>query len=153
MKIIDIIEDKTYNEYLESLINVTNIKLTPIPLQVEESIFKKNLDSCGLNHEYIIDLIRIEQHSLLKYSINKIKSIEKVDDNEEYPKGKKPKKDEKSLTKAVLGYPRGFLIGDICEFHFLKDNNIAGLENYLNKLKTPGVKQQIKYLQENVYRP
>ncbi|EMA5682107.1 hypothetical protein U3Z00_004073 [Salmonella enterica] len=52
--------------------------------------------------------------------------------------------DDKPETLEILPFPKSFLIGDIIEFYFLKNNPLA-LADYLKKLRIPS---SAKYARE-----
>lgn len=120
-----------FNEVIDQL-NVNTDKNEPSSQLF--NIHAGCVNKSGVSLDEIERLCYLEKERLVKY-VN-LKNIEIEDDEDEYNEG-----DDKAVTLEVLPFPKSFLIGDVIEFYFLK-NNPSALSDYLKKLRIP---RSIKY--------
>lgn len=108
-------------------------------------IAKKNLETSDVKLEYLEELLKNDEKSLI-YSFVKMGLI--IDNQEEeFSKGEEPSNDEKMVTINSLGKSITFLIDDLIEYYLLKKSQ-KELENYLKAIRIPNAKKYAQELRE-----
>jgi len=135
------INSNSYKENLELAVEKRKVTIVDDYYNALLKIAKKNLDKAELE---ISDLNEVISDNLFSsFMLAKIENLFD-DQNEEYPKGKEPDEDEKTITTKIHGKSITFIIDNLIEFYFLK-NNPEGLNGYI---KAIGIPQSNKFAKE-----
>ncbi|EOF6320273.1 hypothetical protein ACK1HU_003830 [Salmonella enterica] len=134
----EFIKTNDYISLLNEVIGRLNVNVSKDePSSQMLNIHAECVNKSGINLGELNELCRSEKEHLVVFA--KLKFAEIEDDEDDYNDS-----DDKPETLEILPFPKSFLIGDIIEFYFLKNNPLA-LADYLKKLRIPS---SAKYARE-----
>ncbi|MCQ2995614.1 hypothetical protein NLO95_16010 [Pseudomonas syringae] len=122
-----------YQSIVNSIKKATEIKIYEGDDDILASIVSKRLALSGLSYDEIMESLK-DEFSLLTYSINKFKNIQKDIEQDGY---------EPSTPIKSHGYAQGFLLANLMEFEIAKRGH-KELEQYLKASRIPHWKNYAK---------
>ncbi|MCQ3032301.1 hypothetical protein NLO88_16720 [Pseudomonas syringae] len=122
-----------YQSIVDSIKKATNIKIHEDYNDILASMDSKRFALSGLSYDEVMESLK-DKLSLLTYSINKFKNIQKDIEQDGY---------EPSTPIKSHGYAQGFLLANLMEYEIAKRGH-KELEQYLKASRIPGWKNYAK---------
>ncbi|MCD5973497.1 hypothetical protein [Pseudomonas quasicaspiana] len=122
-----------YQSIVNSIKKATNIKIHEDYNDILASMDSKRFALSGLSHDEVMESLK-DKPSLLTYSINKFKNIQKDTEQDGH---------EPSTLIKSHGYAQGFLLANLMEFEIAKRGR-KELEQYLKASRIPDWKNYAK---------
>jgi len=104
-------------------------------------LIKKEIEQSMIDKAILLSYFTEKSEELIKFGIIIYKNEQYIDDGEEYPKYEVVPKTERSVAIASQGPGVGFGITYAIYFHFLSNNKIDELSEYLKKRRIPYFKK------------
>jgi hypothetical protein len=132
MALEKLVSSPVYKKTISALKKKAKFKIARDPFF--EPSFTKRLKAAGLKVKDLETVLTTEFDRFVDFSAGKMKQSDY--DEQEYPKGEKPGKDDKDVIIEDLGYDPGFLIINMIEFILAKRGR-KELELYFKAIRIP----------------
>lgn len=109
-------------------------------------LVKNDIDKSMIDRSTLLFYFKEKREKLIKFGILLYKNEIYINDGEEYPKGEVVPKSERPVNLESHGIGIGFAIIYAIYFHFLSNNKIDELSEYLKKKRIPHYKKFLSRL-------
>lgn len=139
----ELVQSQAYNVILEK---VRKYK------EVDEEIWTGGLDQnikrlykAGLSAKELLNLMESDKEELTKYAL--LRSMGKINFEQEYPENEEPDPDDEDEIVAILPPNKEFLLSFFIEYFVIK-NKSNELQSYLKALRIPKAKEEANLFKE-----
>ena len=129
---IKLFDNPTVNAVESEIASNLNLVVSKLHKEIIGNLIKKEIVCSNIDPSILLSYFIDDRAELIKFGTLVYKQETKIDDGEEYPKGEKITQSKQSGKLKSLGPGIGFGITFAIYYHFLKNNHIYELGDYLN---------------------
>ena len=150
----ELIDNPIVNEIENNIATEIGFKVYNRNKDIIGGIVRKEIEQSMIDKSILLSYFTEKREELIKFGIILYKNEQYIIDGEEYPKGEVVPKSERPVTLASYGPGIGFGITYAIYFHFLSNNKIDELSEYLKRRRIPYFKKfqsrLITYFEETI---